>query len=835
MRALDSGRWLRVSGHLDRILDLPPEEWTTGLDALRDEDPEVAADVASMLDQHRRLTAEGFLTTASPIQAVETTLAGVTIGAYTLQSLIGYGGMGSVWKAARSDGRFEGYAALKLLNAALIGHGGEERFKREGTILARLAHPNIARLVDAGVSTTGQPFLVLELIDGRHIDAYCDDERLSVEERVRLFLDVQAAVAHAHANLVVHRDLKPSNVLVSREGQVKLLDFSIAKLIEDHPDHARLTREAGAAMTPKYAAPEQVTGGPITTATDVYSLGVLLYELLSGRHPAGEARTPSDFIRALADRDTPRLSTATTPSSEGAALIAASRATTPERLRRTLHGDLDTILAKALKKAPAERYASVSEFADDLRRFVEQKPISARPETMRYRTAKFARRHWQGLVIGLAALILIVATASYYTIELAAERDRARIEADKASKVSDLMTRLITGVDPYRMPDARAPSIANLLASGADSVTRELVDQPQVQTELLNTIGRTYQRLGMNDKAQPILEQALAIGRRALGPNDVRIAQSLNDLGVLLRAVGNPEAALRLLTESLAMRRLLLGSNHRDVAVTLVEQSRVLSDLGQLSESTAPALEALEIRRRIFGEEHGETATSKSEVARIWLQRGDLDRAEKLYREALDTNRRVRGDDHPNVAASKANVAQVLIARGPSEEAERLVRESLATDQKVFGKESVDAAMSVNNLALVLEVEGRLAESAAMFDEALRIATPQLRADHPRLLAWRLNAARVRIALGNAAGTDAILQHVLELRQRTLRAGDWRIAQAQSVLASSLLAQGRIAEARPLMDSADQILKPVPGVQGREYAANHARLSSLAGRSRSSK
>ena len=599
------------------------------------------------------------------------------------------------------------------------------------------------------------------------------------------------------------------------------------RLIED--DHPRITHQRPRNPTRLAITQRQLLHGLIQRRAHTQQRGQHL------RHPAGEARTPSDFIRALADRDTPRLSTATTPGSEGAALIAASRATTPERLRRTLHGDLDTILAKALKKAPAERYASVSEFADDLRRFVEQKPISARPETMRYRTAKFARRHWQGLVIGLAALILIVATASYYTIELAAERDRARIEADKASKVSDLMTRLITGVDPYRMPDARAPSIANLLASGADSVTRELVDQPQVQTELLNTIGRTYQRLGMNDKAQPILEQALAIGRRALGPNDVRIAQSLNDLGVLLRAVGNPEAALRLLTESLAMRRLLLGSNHRDVAVTLVEQSRVLSDLGQLSESTAPALEALEIRRRIFGEEHGETATSKSEVARIWLQRGDLDRAEKLYREALETNRRVRGDDHPNVAASKANVAQVLIARGPSEEAERLVRESLATDQKVFGKESVDAAMSVNNLALVLEVEGRLAESAAMFDEALRIATPQLRADHPRVLAWRLNAARVRIALGNAAGTDALLQHVLELRQRTLRAGDWRIAQAQSVLASSLLAQGRIAEARPLMDSADQILKPVPGVQGREYAANHARLSSLAGRSRSSK
>src|SRR6476620_2295217 len=285
MRALDSGRWLRISGHLDRILELPTEQWSAGLAALRADDPEIATDVASMLDQHRRLNAEGFLTTAPPMQPVENGLAGVKIGAYTLESPIGYGGMGSVWKAARSDGRFEGYAALKLLNAALIGRGGEERFKREGTILARLTHPDIARLIDAGVSTTGQPYLVLEYIDGRHIDRYCDEERLSVDARIRLFLDVQAAVAHAHANLIVHRDLKPSNVLVTADGTVKLLDFGIAKLLATDragPAATMLTHEGDVAMTPRYAAPEQLVGGPITTATDVYALGVGLFELLTG-------------------------------------------------------------------------------------------------------------------------------------------------------------------------------------------------------------------------------------------------------------------------------------------------------------------------------------------------------------------------------------------------------------------------------------------------------------------------------------------------------------------------------------------------------------------------
>ncbi len=837
MRALDSGRWLRISGHLDRILELPTEQWSDGLAALRADDPAIATDVASMLEQHRRLSAEGFLDSAPPIQAVESSLAGMTIGAYTLESPIGHGGMGSVWKAMRSDGRFEGYAALKLLNAALVGRGGEERFKREGTILARLTHPNIARLIDAGVSNVGQPYLVLELVDGRHIDSHCDDERLSVEDRIRLFLDVQTAVAHAHANLVVHRDLKPSNVLVTKAGQVKLLDFGIAKLIEENPDQPRLTREAGAAMTPKYAAPEQVTGGSITTATDVYSLGVLLYELLSGHHPAGAAHTPSEFVKAVAETEPLRLSAVAHSGSETASIetIAAERGTTPERLRRALRGDLETIVAKALRKDPAARYASVGEFADDLRRYLDHQPISARPETLRYRAAKFVRRHWAPLALGTAAVLLLIGTTAFYTVRLAAERDRARTEAEKASRVSELMTNLLLGVDPYRTPDARQPSVSNLLAAAADRVTTDLADQPQVQVELLNIIGRTYQRLGLNDLALPILQRALDTGRRTFGAEDVRIAQSLNDIGVLQRAVGHPEAALPLLTESLAMRRRLLGSNDKDVAVTLVEQARVLGDLGRPNESFAPALEALEIRRRVFGEEHRETATSKVQVGRVWMQRGDLDRAETLFRESFETTRRLLGDDHPNTSSNKGSVASVLAARGQFKDAERLYRESLATDEKIFGAGSPETAGTMNNLALVIEADGRLKEAGDMFEEALRISRAKFGDDHPTVLTMSLNVARTKIDRGIVADSEPVLRHVLAMRSKTLPADDWRVAQAQSVLAASLLAQGRVADAKPLMEAADRVLKPVPGVQGREFAANRARLSSLPGAFRSSK
>src|SRR5215472_1091773 len=375
MSAIRADRWQRACPHLDRLLDLSTSEREKYLEGLGAEDPLTAADVRALLTEHHLLTAEGFLASPPVIRPPEATLAGLSFGPYTLVSPIGHGGMGSVWLAERSDGRFTGYAAVKLLNAALLGRSAEKRFRREGTILARLTHPHIGRLIDAGVSATAQPYLVLEHVDGRPIDRYCDDEGLSTDDRIRLFLDVQAAVAHAHANLIVHRDLKPSNVLVTPAGQVKLLDFSIAKLIEDEnaPAATRLTEDTGSAMTPRYAAPEQITGDAVTTATDVYALGVLLFELLTGRHPTGgAAKSSAALAQSITDGEPVRLSAAA-----------------PERWRRATRGDLETILAKALKKNPAERYASVTEFADDLRRYLEHQPISARPDSVRYRASKF--------------------------------------------------------------------------------------------------------------------------------------------------------------------------------------------------------------------------------------------------------------------------------------------------------------------------------------------------------------------------------------------------------------------------------------------------------------
>jgi eukaryotic-like serine/threonine-protein kinase len=830
MKAIDSNRWQRASPYLDRVLDLPLREREACLLSLKAEDAQVAADVEALLAEHSMLSAEGFLDAPASIQPTEPALAGVTVGAYTLVSPIGHGGMGSVWLAARSDGRFEGEAALKLLNAALVGRAGEERFKREGTILARLTHPHIARLIDAGVSSVGQPYLVLERIDGRHIDRYCDEEQLGIDDRIRLFLDVQTAVAHAHASLIVHRDLKPSNVLVTSDGQVKLLDFGIAKLLEGDADDdpaTMLTREGEFAMTPKYAAPEQVIGGPITTATDVYALGVLLFELLTGQHPTGvAARSPAEFVKAVADTHAQRLSTAigSGVNPEAVTALATKRATTPDRLRRALRGDLDTIVAKALKHRPEERYESVAEFADDLRRFLEHQPIAARRDALGYRTAKFAQRHRRVLTAAAGAGVLVVALVGFYTARLSTERDRARLEAAKASKLSDLLIGLLTVADPYRTPDAREPTVQSLLDIGAERITKELGQEPDVQARVLTMIGRTYERMGLHAKALPLLERALAIGRAMPVPEPVTVAQTLNDLGVLLREQGNLTRAEPLLRESLALRRRFLGPEDKAVAVTLVELARVLGDSGRLAEAEPHIRESLAIRRKVFGEEHQETATSKSDLGRLLLRRGDLAGAEPLLRENVATTVHVLGADHPNAAAAKSSLALLLMTKGDAAAAEALLRESLAVNQHVFGKERPEYAATLNSLALAVELQGRLDEAEALFDECLRIARPQLGDAHPRVLEYTINQARVRIARGDAAAAEPSLRSVLSAREHLYPPGDWRIAQAQSLLGAALMARARYSEAEPLLLAAANGLQSVPGVQQREREANRARL-----------
>jgi serine/threonine protein kinase len=438
MQTLTPDQWQEVNPYLDEVLEIAPEQRAVWLLSLSEKDAKLAALIAELLNEQQQLKQEGFLET-SPLPAA-VGLVGQKVGAYTLISHIGQGGMGSVWLAERNDGRFERQAAVKFVSVALTGPVTEERFKREGSILGRLTHPHIAELLDAGISADGSPYLILEYVDGVAIDQYCDHHKLDVEGRVRLFLDVLSAVADAHAHLIVHRDIKPSNVLVRNDGQVKLLDFGIAKLLAQEGETAAatmLTLEGGGALTPRFAAPEQVSGGTVTTATDVYALGVLLYLLLTGQHPAGAGvHSPAALVKAIAETEALRPSFVVATANAA----AETRSTTCEKLCRQLRGDLDTILAKALKKNPQERYASVTAFADDLRRYLKHEAISVRGDTFAYRTAKFLRRNRK--IVSLATVSIALVIGSLSTGLLIANRQRKTAER-RFDQVRELSNKFI--------------------------------------------------------------------------------------------------------------------------------------------------------------------------------------------------------------------------------------------------------------------------------------------------------------------------------------------------------------------------------------------------------
>jgi serine/threonine protein kinase/Tol biopolymer transport system component len=419
MFKLSPDQWRALSPHLDEALEMTDEQRSTWLSSLQTENPTLASQLEILLQEHCALSEEGFLEASAVELPGGPGLAGQTFGVYTLVSQIGHGGMGSVWLAERNDGRFERRVAVKVLNIALMGRIGEERFKREGRILGRLTHPHIAELIDAGVSQSGQPFLVLEYVEGDHIDRYCDQNTLDVRARLRLFLDALRAVAQAHDNRIVHRDLKPSNVLVRTDGQAKLLDFGIAKLLEGEGQtgESPLTLEGGRVMTPEYAAPEQLKDETATAATDVYASGVLLYVLLTGHHPAGVGpHTPASLVKTILDTEPARPSeivALTHTNGENAVTNARKRATMPDKLARLLRGDLDTIVAKALKKNPQERYPSIKAFADDLQRFLQHEPISARPDAIGYRAGKFVRRHRSSVVAALVVTLALIGTTLF--------------------------------------------------------------------------------------------------------------------------------------------------------------------------------------------------------------------------------------------------------------------------------------------------------------------------------------------------------------------------------------------------------------------------------------
>ncbi|MFQ5572027.1 MAG: tetratricopeptide repeat protein, partial [Rhodothermales bacterium] len=715
-----SERWQQVAGLLESALAMPPEQRTPFLDQACPDDPDLRREVAILLNAHDQ--AGDFLQEIDADQATAliesvggAATEGQRIGPYQLVRELGRGGMGAVFLARRADEQFEQQVALKLIKRGMDSEAILRRFLHERQILARLHHPNVARLLDGGVSDEDRPYFAMEYVEGVPLTDYCDGHRLDVEARLRLFEKVCRAVQYAHTNLVVHRDLKPSNMLVTEKGELKLLDFGIAKLLghdETEAGEGTLTEAGLRVMTPEYAAPEQIRGETITTATDVYALGVVLYELLTGHRPYQfERRTPEEVAHVIGEAQPERPSTAVSQSAEvrrgdGTTEtitpegVSRARGTQPERLRRRLSGDLDTVVLKALRKEPERRYASAEAFVEDIRRHLAGLPVTAQKDTLAYRASKFVRRHTVG-VAASAALAMLAILAVGFAVAMALQQAKTAQEATKTEQVKDFLVSLFEMSDPDASK-GETITAREMLDAGAARIETELADQPEVQAEMMDMMGEVYWKLGLYDPAQPLFERALTLRRTLLGNEHEDVATSLNNLALLLYEKGDYDTAEPLFREALAMRRKLLGQEHPDVAISLNHLALLLQRTGDYDAAEPLYREALAMKRKLLGEEHPSIAIGLNNLALLLRDKGDYDAAVPFLREAVAMWRKVQGEEHTDLATGLQNLASLLRRKGDYAAAEPLYREALVMRRKLLGREHPSVATTLSGLATLL-------------------------------------------------------------------------------------------------------------------------------------
>lgn len=860
---MDRDRWRRVEEALSQALDAPAEHRAEVVARACGGDHELRAEVESLLASEDRADAVlGRLraAVADGVHHLEPDAAhtpeppalgpGERLGAYELERLIGRGGMGVVYLGHRADRAYEGRVAIKVLARADAGEDLPRRFHQERQILANLDHPHVARLLDAGTSPDGAPYFVMEHVEGTAIDAWCDRRRLPVADRIRLFQKVLDAVQAAHRGLVVHRDLKPANIRVTPDGAPKLLDFGIAKLLDARgfPHAAETTRTSLRPMTLSHASPEQITGGPITTATDVYGLGVTLYRLLTGRLPYREDAPLHD---AIVHDDPIAASAAVTPEA------AADRGLGAPQLRSALAGDLDVILQTALAKEPSRRYGSAEAFAADLERHLLGLPVSARRPTLAYRAAKFVRRNRVAAGLGtvLAASVLAFTVsmgllaerlarerdrAEAARMEAEAERDRARQEELEAQQVVALLVDLFSQPDPARTR-GEPVTAREVLDRGVERVDRELQDQPRVQAELLATIGRAYHGLGLYEAAAPLLERVVELRGHVLGADHPETLDSLYHAAAALYELGEFDRSLRLYRQTLEGQLRELGRDAPRVADTLerlaVLEHRFLNDFAAAEESLDRALairrsrpddeeglartlqglailegergryrnaeplyrEAYAIRRRVLGEDHPQTLASFKGVANAVRVQGRYEESEAIARRLLEIERRVLGEDHERIAFTLSYLGFSVLYQGRAEEAERHFREALRIRRKVLGEDHLAVKVTLTNLGAVLRDQGRLDEAEALYRSALE-AGEQGFPEHSHMVAYPLIAlGEVLTARGATEEAEPLLRQALRLRRSTLGPENPRTAQAESALAECLTARGAVAEAEELL------------------------------------
>ncbi len=810
---------------------------------------------------------------------------GSRIGQYRLLQLIGEGGFGSVFLAEQERPLIR-KVALKIIKLGMDTRHVVALFEQERQALAIMDHPNIARVLDAGATETGRPYFVMDLVKGDPIADYCDRHNLSIEQRLELFSQVCNAVQHAHTKGIIHRDLKPSNILVTtQDGQpvAKVIDFGIAKAIASKlTERTLFTEHKQLIGTPEYMSPEQAEGSlDIDTRTDVYSLGVLLYELLTGSTPfSGKSLRSAGYAeiqRIIREVDPPKPSTRLSQSTETLAAVAANRQTEPGRLGSIVRGELDWIVMRALEKDRQRRYETASEFAVDIRRYLNGEAIVAAPPSRSYRLRKFVMRN-KGLVLAgssVATALAIGAVAFAWQASVANEaRSRAVLaeidaqnRAAELESVTEFQARMLAQVDPTAagalltkdvtaqfeaalardgVLEAEKASQARvfedawsrvnatdtarnlidrtILTPGAEAIDRQFASQPLVAAQLRNTLADLYRNLALYDAALPLQEEALQARRRLLGNEHVATIDSMNGLGNLLRSQGKLAEAEVVSREAMDTARRVLGNQHPLTLVTVHNVSFVLQAQGKADEAEILCREALAGERAVLGEEHSDTLASIGNLALILQAQGKLAEAEVLHRESLDKRRRVLGEAHPETLIAMTNLANLLMAQSKFTDAEPILRDATQKYRRVLGESHPDTLAAINNLSFTLQNQGRLAEAEPYLREAMEKYRRTLGDSHPSTMVAINNMGILLQDLNRMPEAERYLREALELRRRNL--GDEHPHTLDSIgnVGRLLQAENRLAEAEPFLREA---LEKKRRIRGEEHPDTLVSINNL--------
>lgn len=881
---MDQQQWEKINNIVDTALELTKEERDTYIEEQCKGDKQLRQEVTVLIDAIEQSETESFLEDLGDYQQQlaqevlnediaekDAALIGTTIDSYELIELIGHGGMGSVFLAKRADEAYDQRAAFKVLRRGLHTPSNVARFKRERQILAKLNHPNIARLLDGGLTPEGLPYFVMEYIEGKPLYKYCNQHLLSIEERIHLFKSICHAVQHAHKNTIIHRDLKPSNILVTEEGEVKILDFGIAKILEPKdPDQPPYQTQTGTRLLSfRYAAPEQIENQIITTATDIYTLGIVFYELLCGVHPFDLERKKMTEIEKLIRTKSPlSLPEKFLQLPEDIRQKEARfRHTTSSSLSQSLKGDLDAIVLKALRKEPEERYDSIEQFLEDLRRYEQSKPIIARKDTLRYKTKKFVKRHQSELAATVGFILLIVSFTAIYTWRITQERNKARLQAEKAQETSEFLVNLFSASNPAETHGETVP-VKSILEEGLNQID-QLNEQPEVQSQMLHTMGKVYTNLGEYDRAEMLLERALNIQtnidgqfntevasiyndlgglhqkaqeiqqaepfyakalnirKKIVGPNDIRYAETLSDLGALMRFKGNLDSAAVLYNRALEIRQTNLIPNHPDIANSLNNLGVLEKSNGNLETAKQYYQEALEIRRNHFGDIHPKVANVKNNLAVLYRTKGEFDLAETYYTETLKIRRQVYGQNHPLTAQSLNNFAGFLIDRRAYDQAETYYRQALKVRKKLLGPSHIQTGTAYNNLANALFEKSQLDSAEHAYRNALDIYSSSLGKNHRYVGIVKSNLAKTLTAKNDLKTADKIFKEALAIMRDSYDSENISFANLYNYRAKLELKRKEISQAKDLLEDALEIRKEIQGTEHPDFQQNIKQLSSV--------